>query len=52
MAEDSRGPRSQNRNSKAASNNAAAGVASFDEHDRTALQRFQHFLHGSPAWCR
>ena len=24
-------------------------MASFDEHDRTALQRVQHFLHGSPA---
>ncbi|MBV5331567.1 ABC transporter permease, partial [bacterium] len=24
-------------------------VASFDTHDKTPLQKFQHFLHSSPA---
>lgn len=28
---------------------SATEVASFDRHERTALERFQHFLHSSPA---
>ena len=43
------GAASQNKQFETSVENAAAGVASFDEHDRTALQRVQHFLHGSPA---
>lgn len=28
---------------------SSTAVAAFDGHDKTALQRFQHFLHGNPA---
>ncbi|MCJ8054444.1 ABC transporter permease [Shinella curvata] len=28
---------------------SATQVASFDTHDKTAIQKFQHFLHGSPS---
>ena len=28
---------------------SATQVASFDTHDKTPIQKFQHFLHGSPS---